>query len=514
MGFPRARGHPAAARCAPRRESPQGGQGRQGGDRGVIGVAHLEAQELDRRSDDHVAEVVVVDIAAGEPGVVGREAQRADRRQQIREVHGLLPAHHRMPEVRMAQADQQPEGEGPHGHRLLDPPEGIPQGGPDGRLHSRPQEDVDDQAGEQGEAHGRPVEIHDPQAGHQPWEEGEKQWPQDARERVSPIPQAGEGPGRQRPRSPSEQGEEEPPGQHPEGRPPVQRALGWEDRPIRGGRLLARPDDRIQHQEAAGLGILARRLPDHLAQIHGFQHPAGLFEGEIRPLAEDPDRRMVVDTEGLLGAPQGLLEPQRGKIEADAPADVVDLQRSQARLHVEDGDEVEAQPALKEGPVVGDGHRVAQGETGDRPDQALAGEDDPVRPLQPLQRARTLLLGVVVIPGHLQALVDREPILPIHPQGQAVVPVLVGDHRGGQQKRPALGPQAQEVIPGRQDERLRPPRPNGIPIRMAGGRGGGDPELQADGARGIFQGQVEQAGRFPRGRADAGSPGLRSSAQG
>jgi hypothetical protein len=77
--------------------------------------------------------------------------------------------------------------------------------------------------------------------------------------------------------------------------------------------------------------------------------------------------------------------------------------------------------------------------------------------------------------------------------------VLVGDHRGGQQKRPALGPQAQEVIPGRQDERLRPPRPNGIPIRMAGGRGGGDPELQADGARGIFQGQVEQAGRFPEG---------------
>ncbi len=70
------RGSPAAAHCAPcpttvesHRKSRHAGQREQRGHDQVIGNRGHDAQQQHRRADDHIAEVVVIEVAARVPGI-------------------------------------------------------------------------------------------------------------------------------------------------------------------------------------------------------------------------------------------------------------------------------------------------------------------------------------------------------------------------------------------------------------------------------------------------------------
>jgi hypothetical protein len=72
----------------------------------VEGDLWQDAGELDQHRDQNEPEIVVVDDAAGEPGVVRREVVALRDRVQVGEVHRLLAAEHRVPQVRVDRANE------------------------------------------------------------------------------------------------------------------------------------------------------------------------------------------------------------------------------------------------------------------------------------------------------------------------------------------------------------------------------------------------------------------------
>ena len=93
------------------REGAQCDQGKQGGQDQVVRHCRNDAQPLDQHPDQHEAVIVIVQVPAGIPGIIGREGGALEHRVEVGEVHRLLAALPRVPEVRVAQADEQEEQE-------------------------------------------------------------------------------------------------------------------------------------------------------------------------------------------------------------------------------------------------------------------------------------------------------------------------------------------------------------------------------------------------------------------
>jgi hypothetical protein len=75
----------------------------------VVGNGGDDAQQFDRRADQHKAVIVIVDVSAREPRIIRREGRALDDRVEVREIHRALAALGGMPEVRVAEADDQVE---------------------------------------------------------------------------------------------------------------------------------------------------------------------------------------------------------------------------------------------------------------------------------------------------------------------------------------------------------------------------------------------------------------------
>ncbi len=93
------------------RERADAGQCEEGGHRQVVRHPRHDAGQLDQRADDDEAEVIVVHEPARVPRVVGREGGRADHRVEVGEVHRFLAAPGRVPQVGVADTDQQEQAE-------------------------------------------------------------------------------------------------------------------------------------------------------------------------------------------------------------------------------------------------------------------------------------------------------------------------------------------------------------------------------------------------------------------
>ena len=87
----------------------QGRHGEPGGDGQVVGHIGHDADELDQRADHHLAEIVVIQIPPGEPGIVRRKLDALDDGVEIGQVHRLFAAHPGMPQVGVAPADEPKE---------------------------------------------------------------------------------------------------------------------------------------------------------------------------------------------------------------------------------------------------------------------------------------------------------------------------------------------------------------------------------------------------------------------
>ena len=73
---------------------------------------------MDERADEHEAEVVVVDVSAGEPGVVGREGRALEDGGEERQIHRLFATTRRVPKVGVGRANEQEAKERQQEQRL------------------------------------------------------------------------------------------------------------------------------------------------------------------------------------------------------------------------------------------------------------------------------------------------------------------------------------------------------------------------------------------------------------
>ncbi len=89
-------------------EGPHAGQCVQERHCQVVGNRRHRAHQLDERADDDEAEVVVVNVGAGEPGVIGREPGGLHHRVEVGEVHRLLATDDRVPQVRLQEPHADP----------------------------------------------------------------------------------------------------------------------------------------------------------------------------------------------------------------------------------------------------------------------------------------------------------------------------------------------------------------------------------------------------------------------
>jgi len=80
--------------------------GKKSRDGQIVGHRRHDAGGLDQRGHQRVPQVVVVHGTAGEPGIVRREPSALQNGIQIGQIHGLLPAHDGVPEIRVAVSDQ------------------------------------------------------------------------------------------------------------------------------------------------------------------------------------------------------------------------------------------------------------------------------------------------------------------------------------------------------------------------------------------------------------------------
>ena len=109
----------------------------------VVGHFGGDAQQPRRAGGEELSEVVVIDVAASPPGVVGREVVGAQHGVQVCEVHRLLAAEGGVPEVGVGHADRQQKQERAQEHRLADGQRGP--GAPDRPPEPPPGEQADRQ---------------------------------------------------------------------------------------------------------------------------------------------------------------------------------------------------------------------------------------------------------------------------------------------------------------------------------------------------------------------------------
>ena len=89
------------------RESPHSDQAEQGRQGQVISKSWRQPQPFDQHAHDHETVVVIIQIAAGEPGVIRREGSALQHGGEIGQVHRLLAALPGVPQVRVPQPDEQ-----------------------------------------------------------------------------------------------------------------------------------------------------------------------------------------------------------------------------------------------------------------------------------------------------------------------------------------------------------------------------------------------------------------------
>ncbi len=188
-------------------EHPQTGHAEQHRQGQVIGQGGDDAQQFGQRAHEDEAEVVVVDVAAGVPRVVGREGGGAHDGREIGQVHRLLAAPDNVPHVRVAQPDADHDQEQGHAQQLDqqdvagslvdERPQLLAPAPGDGRAdaHERRQRQQD-----------RPARIgQELDARRQPRQIRYDQQPQHPRQRVAPVGQAAQGHEGQREGRPAQQ---------------------------------------------------------------------------------------------------------------------------------------------------------------------------------------------------------------------------------------------------------------------------------------------------------------------
>jgi len=438
-----------------------GRHGEPGRDDQVVGHGGRDADELDQRPDHDLAKVVIVEIAPGEPRVVGRKLGALDDGVQVGQVHGLFAALPGMPQVGVAPADDPEEAKERQEEDLADqheaplpPARGEQLGHPPpraGQQHAAVRHGGHDG---QRQPDGATAVVQRRQVGQHPRQPGQEQHAHRPGQDPAPVGQPakdgqGQGQGRQAHRRQQQQ-----PGQ---GRPAAGQAVAVKDRRPGAALLLDLALLGGEHQRVLALArpLLLRLLPApfrHVPRIQpmGDRLPVDAFAEEgadLLPvvtgrLAKDVHPRVIVDGELLLGP------------------GVVELDAEQARVGVELGGQLEAELFRKEQLVVAGGHGVAHGQARDGLPQPPAAHHDIVRLVQGVQQHLQLLAGILVVErqlvdavraagiGDVQAAIQARAKGRVakHVKGQRVVKVLVGNDRAIADQGRALQGTALKVV--------------------------------------------------------------------
>ena len=162
--------------------------------RKVDGDGRHHPGELGQRRVHELAEVVVVQVAAGEPGVVGRHGRRSDDGIEVGEVHRLLAATKRVPQVRVPHPDAVEAEEGHEEQQLAD--EDQTRVAPEEVQHLSPLESEDHgrdrRDEEQAHADGEAREVQPVQAGEEPGDVGDQQNAEHLAQQVAAVGQPAE----------------------------------------------------------------------------------------------------------------------------------------------------------------------------------------------------------------------------------------------------------------------------------------------------------------------------------
>ena len=84
----------------------------------VVRKGRDDAEQFGQQPDDDETVVVVIDVAAGQPRIIGREGRALEDRVEVREIHRLLAALPGMPQIGVAPADKQIQREERNDDRL------------------------------------------------------------------------------------------------------------------------------------------------------------------------------------------------------------------------------------------------------------------------------------------------------------------------------------------------------------------------------------------------------------
>ena len=168
---------------------PGAEESEKGRNREVVGDGGHDRGELHQHRDEHEPEVVVVHRATREPRVVGRKLGRLDDRVQEREIHRLLAAERRVPQVGVrpahegGSAEQHPED----GFLDEEEPAGLDQPGAElpAVRHRDTQRAGSNDADR--DPDGRLRERRDPRAREQPHDPGDEKQSDWTGQRVSPV---------------------------------------------------------------------------------------------------------------------------------------------------------------------------------------------------------------------------------------------------------------------------------------------------------------------------------------
>ena len=86
-------------------------QGKQGGDDEIVSEGRDDPAQYSGDAHQYETEIVIIDVATGIPGVEGWEDFTAQHPIEVGAIHHLFTAKNRVPQVRIAEADEQAEQE-------------------------------------------------------------------------------------------------------------------------------------------------------------------------------------------------------------------------------------------------------------------------------------------------------------------------------------------------------------------------------------------------------------------
>ena len=487
------------------RERSNADEGEERGQDKVVRNRRHDAEQFHRRADQHVAVIIIVDVTAREPRVIRREGGGFQHRVEIRKIHRTLAALGRMPQVGVAEADEQIEQEQRQEYSLDDEeraPVRLPlprqrlsldPGLPRANQQDRPANDSDIRAA-----------IGDSQRPHQPREVGQDDEAERARERVALVRESGQGAPRQRISEQSEHEDERVPDDRAErGNLVLQPVIIEQLRP-RPARLLTRETVGRKHETLRRLVTVhfVREKADSLRQVHCAQRSGDFSRFIFGRLLEDQHLRMVVEGEGLLR--RAVIDGQRPK--RGIGGEGLHQFESQPPLeHARLGDAVTPKNisvgrTTDQLAVVDRRQRVTLGDAWDLRVLVIGGDENVIRLVEDILKVRQFI-GVVV-PVDLQVEVAVHPaegVVAVKAEGQGPVVVrFVGDGRARQGHR-ARGLDAQEIsLAFHQQERLVERECEGLPARVTRrteiGRDGGGGQ-RGSSIRLIEQRQAEGLGR-------------------